>query len=327
MKKKMVVTIISTIVFMGVTTTFADLSIKADAVAELTKKCKDATTGKVDDSWARAEVKFLGNIPNTGLSGLIHLRVQPQMGAGVTGIHLQPRQIYFKIPVVDFGGTLNLEIIGGRWYEVYGPGYFYFGRYLVESNELGNGSMNTNYTILDGFKGLININPIKSTLQVGVLPKVYNFEDTYLLTMFGGNITEAWKYNIGGNFEIIKPEGKDAVNRASINSGYTFVKDLNLARFGEMAIVNLNKPVDNMWFLVGFSSKVWYILDRLQVELEIKNHRAGATTTDNNLAWMLLLRKGFKGLTFDMNIGADPKVLGSKKISDVGGIFRMTASF
>lgn len=315
------------VVIFGFAILYADVNIKADAVAEITKKCKQATTGKVDDSWSRAEIKFLGSIPNSGLSGLIHLRIQPQFGAGVTGINLQPRQIYFKIPLFDFKSIVNLEIIGGRWYEVYGPGYFYFGRYLVEYNEIGNGSMNTNYTILDGFKGLLNINPIKSTFQLGVLPKSYNFEDVYLLTMFGGNITEAWKFNIGGNFEILKPEERDGIHKASINSGYTFVKDLNLALFGEMAIVNLNKPIDNMWFVVGFSSKVWYLLDRFQVELEIKNHRGGATTTDSNLAWMLLLRRGFKGLTFDMNIGADPRCLGSKKVSDIGGILRMTASF
>jgi hypothetical protein len=301
----------------------ADVAVTGVAAVEVTKKCHDATAGNLDASWVRAEVKLAGSLKNSGLTGLLHLRLQPDVGSKASDnkFNFQARQIYFKMPVSI------LNILAGRWYEIYGPGYYYFGRYLVETKRTGSGSMNTDYTILDGLKLTLNINPIRCALNVAFLPRDLNFEDAYVMAMFGGSPVEQLKFNIGGNFEAITPDGKDAVHRFMVNCGYTFLKDLGLGLFGEMAIVNLSEAADNMWFLAGFTTKALPVLDKIQLELEIKNHRAGDPTTDNNLAWMLLLQRKVLGLTLDLNVGADPTILGSKKIGDVGAVFRATAVF
>ncbi len=302
---------------------YAEVAVSALTAVEMTKKCQDASTGNIDNSWVRVELKTAGTLPGLPLTGLVHLRLQPALSSKVSDnkYNLQARQIYFKLPV----SVLN--ILAGRWYEIYGPGYYYFGRYLVECGSYGNGSMNTDYTILDGIKLSLNINAIKSALQVGILPQDLNFEDAYIMAMFGGSPVEGLKFNIGGNFEAITPEGKDPVNKFMVNAGYTIFKEYNTGIFGEMAIVDLNNASDNMWFMAGITTKAAPVFDRIQIELEIKNHRAGDTTTDNNVAWMILLRRNVLGLTLDLNVGADPSQLGSKKIGDVGAIFRATASF
>ena len=308
----------------------ADVTVGGAAAVEFTKKSEAAETDKnIDDSWIRAEVKVKGSLPNSPLQGLIHFRAQPKFSAGKTsGVDLQPRQIYFNLPVSI------LEIMAGRWYDVYGQGENYFGRYLHgknrigEKDSLGSGNMNTNYTVVDGLKLKLNINAIKSAFQVSFLPQDLNFDDAYLVAMFGGNPIEALSFNIGGNFEVLTPdENVDPINRFIVNCGYTIVKDLGLGLFGEYAIVDFNEPTDNMWFLVGFKTKAGVVLDNIQAEFEIKNHRNGDVTTDRNLAWMVLLQKKVMGLTLDLNVGADPKILGSKTAGDVGAIFRVSAKF
>ena len=299
----------------------ADVTVGGSAAVEFTKKCEDASTANIDGSWIRAELKAKGSLPNSPLTGLVHLRAQPNIAGGVKGIDLQPRQIFFNLPVSI------LEIMAGRWYDVYGQEYNYFGRFLHGVSAIGSGSMNTNYTIVDGLKLKLNINAIKSAFQVAYLPQDLNFEDTYLMVMFGGNPVEALKFNIGGNFQVQTPGEADGVNRFIVNCGYTILKDVGLGLFGEYAITDFNEASDNMWFLVGIKTKAGVVLDRIQAEFEIKNHRNNDPTTDGNLAWMVLLQKKVLGLTLDLNVGADPKVLGSKTAGDVGAIFRVSASF
>ena len=301
----------------------ADVKVGGVAAVEFTKKCQAAETDKnIDDSWIRAEVKVSGTLPNSPLQGLIHFRAQPKFSGGKTsGVDLQPRQIYFNLPVSV------LEIMAGRWYDKYGPGYNYFGRYLHGVNALGSGSMNTNYNVVDGLKLKLNIDAIKSAFQVAFLPKDLNFEDAYLMAMFGGSPVEGLNFNIGGNFEVLTMDDADPVNRFIVNCGYTIVKDLGLGLFGEYAIVDFDEPTDNMWFVIGLKTKAGVVLDNIQAEFEIKNHRNNEASTDANLAWMVLLQKKVLGLTMDLNVGADPKVLGSKTAGDVGAIFRVTAGF
>lgn len=303
----------------------ADIAVSGLTAVEFTKKCQNASSANIDASWIRVETKLAGSLANSGLTGLVHLRLQPEFAGKMsdTKYNLQARQIYFKMPVSI------VDIMAGRWYEVYGPGYGYFGRYLVEFDmkPTGSGSMNTNYTVLDGLKLSLNIKPVKCTFNVGFLPRNLNFEDAYVLAMFGGSPVEGLKFNIGGNFEALTPDTKDPVNKFMVNAGYTIVKDLGLGVFGEMSIVNFDNASDNMWFLAGLCTKAGPVLDKIQLELEIKNHRAGDPTTDNNLAWMVMLQKKVLGLTLDLNVGADPTVLGSKTAGDVGAIFRTTASF
>ena len=117
------------------------------------------------------------------------------------------------------------------------------------------------------------------------------------------------------------------MNRFIVNCGYTIVKDLGLGLFGEYAITDFNDATDNMWFVVGFKTKAGVVLDNIQAEFEIKNHRNNEPSTDANLAWMVLLQKKVMGLTFDLNVGADPKSLGSTKPGEVGAILRVTAKF
>ena len=145
--------------------------------------------------------------------------------------------------------------------------------------------------------------------------------------MFGGSPIEALTFNIGGSFEVITPDDVDPTNRAMVNCGYTIVKDLGLGLFGEYAIADLDNAMENMWFVVGFKTKAGIILDNIQAEFEIKNHREGDATTDRNLGWMVLLQKKVMGLTMDLNVGADPSQLGSNNAGEVGAIFRVTAKF
>jgi len=305
----------------------ADIAVSGVAAVEFTKKCQDATKGNLDASWIRAEPKLTGTLQGTGLTGLIHLRLQPEFASKVSDnkYNLQARQVYFKLPVSI------IDLLVGRWYEIYGATYpYYFGRYLVEKQVIsGTGSMNTNYTILDGMKLTLNINAIKCAVQIGLLPQDLKFENDRIMAMFGGSPVEGFRFNIGGNFEAIYPDSmsRDPVHRFMVNCAYTIIKELNLGLFGEYTIVDLNEASDNSWFLIGFSTKAGPVLDRIQVECEIKNHRMDDPTTDNNLAWMFLLQKKVLGLTLDLNVGADPTILGSKKIGDVGVIFRTTASF
>lgn len=305
-----------------VTTVFvgsAEVAVSGSAAVEGTKKSSNATQANIDRSFVRGEIKVSGKA-ESGLSGLIHLRTEPAIGSGMSSISLEPRQIYFKLPL------WMVEVVAGRWYEVYSAGSSYFGRYLFGVKGVSSGKMNTNYTPVDGAKVTVNFSPIKSALRLGFLPKSYDMEDAALMAMFGGSPVENLTLNVGGNFQVITLESATAVNRAVVNGGYTIVKELKLGLFMECAVVNFEEARDNTWFLAGVTSKVEPVFDRVQVELEIKNHRLDGTT-DGNLAWMVLIQKKFMGLTFDFNVGADPVVLGSRTAGDVGAIFRTTASF
>lgn len=297
----------------------AEVAVSGSAAVEVTKKCSDATQANIDKGFVRGELKVRGNV-ESGLSGVIHLRTEPLVGSGMSSVSLQPRQIYFKLPL------WMVEVAAGRWYEVYSAGTNYFGRYLYGVNSNGSGNMNTNYTPVDGAKVTVNFLPIKSALRLAFLPKSYNMEDAAFMAMFGGSPVENLLFNVGGNFQVITPASVTAVNRAVVNGNYTIVKDWDLGVFLECAVVDFEAASDNTWFLAGVTSKVEPVFDRVQVELEIKNHRIGGSI-DGNLAWMVLLQKTFMGLTFDLNVGADPVVLGSRTAGDVGAIFRTTASF
>ena len=69
----------------------ADVAVGGAAAEEFTKQCRDSSTGNLDGSWIRAEVKVKGSLPNNRLTGLIHLRLQPNFAAGTKGIDMQPR--------------------------------------------------------------------------------------------------------------------------------------------------------------------------------------------------------------------------------------------
>lgn len=318
MLKVAVVTLVLGILMGAVS---AEVTMSGSVAVEGTKKASDYTTGNLDASWVRGEVKAAGKLEG-GLSGMVHFRSQPNMSAGgAKGVDLQPRQLYFKMPVSV------VELMAGRWYEVYANGNNYFGRFLYGVKNGTTGSMNTNYTVVDGLKSSVKIDAIKGFLNVAVLPSNTKFDTTSLVAEVGGSPIEGLKYAVAGNFQVITPEGVDGVHRATLNAGYTFVKDLNLSAFGEAAILDFNEVSDNAWFMVGAASKIPMVLDRIQVEFEIKNFRNNTTSAADNLCWMVMLQKKYRDLTFDLNIGADPYALGSKSADEVGAIFRTTASF
>jgi len=318
-----ILTGIALVVCLFGTTVFAEVSMSAAGAVEFTKKASDASAGNVDNSFVRGELKAKGTLEDSGLEALIHLRSQPNLTDGTKSTPLQPRQVYLKLPVSA------LEILMGRWYDVYGPGYYYFGRYLHGVSPMGSGSMNTNYNVIDGFKLSYNIESIKSKFQLALLPQDMNFEDLYLMAMFGGSPVEGLKFNVGGNFEILTPEDtpdEQIQHRAVVNAGYTFLKETKSGFFLEAAIVDFNEVADNTWLLFGLTTAAGWI-DRVQAEIEFKSDRMMDGENEADLAWMILIRKKAAGLCFDLNVGADPKVLGSTNAGEIGGIFRVSASF
>jgi hypothetical protein len=295
-----------------------ETNVSGVGAVQFTKKDPDLSSGNLDGAWVRGELKVSGKL-ESGLEGLLHFRIQPNMAYGTETGNMMARQVAVKLPVYA------LDILFGRWYDVYGPGYYYFGRYLHGVSSKGSGIMNTDYNVVDGVKLAYNIESIKSKFQVAVLPKDLNFKDVYLMAMFGGSPVEGLKFNVGGNFEIITPED-DMIHRAIADVGYTFLKETKTGLFLEAAIVDFNEIEDNTWFLFGLTTNAGWI-DRIQAELEFKSDRLMDGSNDADLAWMLLIQKKIAGLTFDLNVGADPKSLGSTTPAEVGGILRVTAKF
>jgi|GEM_PF-3242258 len=312
------------------TAIFTTFSAKADVVLSglaaigMTKKCSDVTQANVDAAWIRAELNAGVSLPKSPVSGLIHVRIQPDFGskAGDSRFNLQARQIYVRCPVSI------LEITAGRWYEKYGPGYNYFGRYLMmKTITSGTGDMSTDYAIIDGLKMGLRLDPIKSAFALELLPQDAAMEHARVAAILSGSPVKRVKLALGANFDALVPDDEEAFHRAMVNCGVSIIENGGLNLFGEMAVIDMDEPTDNTWFTTGFSCKAGRVLDRIQIEFEIKNHRNGDPTTDGNLAWMVALRKKVTVLTLDLNVGADPTTLGSKEISDIGGVFRATVLF
>lgn len=319
-----ILTGIALVVCLFGSSTIAETETKVSGAGavQFTKKNADVTAGNLDGAWARGEMKVSGKL-ESGLEGLLHYRVQSNMTSGSDKGSLLARQAAVKVPVYA------LDILFGRWYDKYGPGYNYFGRYLHGVDAMGSGSMNTNYNVIDGLKLCYNIESIKSKFQLGLLPQDANFEDLYLMAMFGGSPVEGLKFNVGGNFEIITPDGtpdEEIQHRAIVNAGYTFLKETKSGFFLEAAIVDFNEVADNTWLMFGLTTAAGWI-DRVQAEIEFKSDRLMDDSNEADLAWMLLIQKKALGLIFDLNFGADPKSLGSATAGDVGGILRITAKF
>lgn len=302
----------------------ADVALSGLAAIGMAKKCSDVTQANVDAAWIRADLNAAVSLPRSPMSGLVHVRIQPDFGskAGDSRFNLQARQIYVRYPVSI------LEVVAGRWYEKYGPGYNYFGRYLMTKTiTSGTGDMSTDYTIVDGLKMGLRLDAIRSAFALELLPQDAAMEHARVAAILSGSPAKRIKLALGANFDALVPEHEEAVHRAMVNCGVSIIENGGLNLFGEMAVIDMDEPTDNMWFTTGFSCKAGRMLDRIQIEFEIKNHRNGDPTTDGNLAWMVALRKKVTVLTLDLNVGADPTTLGSKEISDIGAVFRATVLF
>lgn len=292
---------------------FAEVAVKASAAVQLTKRNPSVSTGNLDDAFVRGEAKLAGT-QESGLSGLVHLRFQADMAGDLT---ITARQVYFQLPVSI------LTIKAGRWYEIYTPGKF-FGRYLFGVKPTGSGSMNTNYNVLDGFRlSLPIIKAAKIDLHAAVLPQDFKFESVYTMARISANPVDILKLSVGTNIHAIAEDKEDAHHRLIANTTISPVEGLNF--FFEYANVNLQKAEENNWLLWGFDIPAGKILNLFRVEMEFNKDRVADEKAD--LGWIVILSKKVVGLTFDLNVGADPKSLGSKDAGDVGGILRISAGF
>ena len=292
---------------------FAEVAVKASAAVQLTKKNPSVSTGNLDDAFVRGEAKLAGT-QESGLSGLVHLRFQADMAGDLT---ITARQVYFQLPVSI------LTIKAGRWYEIYTPGKF-FGRYLFGVGSTGSGSMNTNYTVLDGFRlSLPIIKAAKIDLHAAVLPQDYKFESVYTMARISANPIDMLKLGVGTNIHAVAEDKEDAHHRLVANTTISPVENLNF--FFEYGNVDLQNAKDNNWLLWGLDIPAGKILDLFRVEMEFKKDRIADEKAD--LGWIVILSKKVVGLKFDLNVGADPKSLGSKDAGDVGGILRISAGF
>ncbi|MBD3243642.1 MAG: hypothetical protein GF331_23835, partial [Chitinivibrionales bacterium] len=122
----------------------AEMKIKASAAVQVGKDAAVATQGNVDEAFVRGETKFSGTLEK-GASALIHVRLQSDF-ADNKNTSVKIRQCLLTLPA----GLFTVQ--GGRWYESYTPGY-YFGRFhFGVKKEVGSGSMNTDYTVVDGVR-------------------------------------------------------------------------------------------------------------------------------------------------------------------------------
>lgn len=306
-----------------ITGAFAELSVKASAAVQLTKKNPSVGAGNLDGAFARGETKFAGT-QESGLTGLVHLRFQTDLAGDFA---VKARQIYLQLPVSI------LTIKGGRWYEIYTPGK-YFGRYLfgvgsikdADGNTIGagSGSMKTNYNVVDGLRlSLPIIKAAKTDLHVAMLPQDPKLESIYTMVRISSNPIEMLTLGVGGNIHVLADDKKDADHRLIANTTISPVENLNF--FFEYGNVNLQKAKDNNWLLWGLDIPTGKILDLLRVEMEYKKDRIDTEKAD--LGWVVILAKKAAGVKFDLNVGADPKSLGSKDAGDVGAILRISAGF
>ena len=116
----------------------------------------------------------------------------------------------------------------------------------------------------------------------------------------------------------------ERVDRMDVHFGYEILE--KLGAYVEYGVTDLADIAQNSWFLFGLQVPAWKILDRLLLEVEYKQKRNGVNTRQD-AAWMVVMRKKWRKITFDLNVGADPRSLGSKDAADVGGIFRTTLKF
>lgn len=309
----------------------AEMKVKPSTAFQMTKKAAVATEGNIDDAFVRAEVKLSGKL-DKGVHGLAHLRLESRF-ANDKDISLKIRQCYLAVPV----SIVTMQ--GGRWYETYTAGY-YFGRFLfgVKKN-LGSGSMNTNYNVVDGFRLQADIEKIKTSFHAAVLSGKYviqsavepwesdewvSFDDVSTMLRISSEPIEGLKLGVGGLVHTLVPDGSERMDRLDVHAGYRILEKLALSV--EYGMTDLSDVSQNSWFLFVLEVPAWKILDRLQLEVEYKQKRNGVDTRQD-AAWMVLLRKKWRGVTVDLNVGADPQSLKSLDAGDIGGTMRTTLKF
>lgn len=294
----------------------AELKVKASAALQMGKDAAVATQGNLDEAFVRGEAKLSGTLEK-GASALVHVRLQSDFSDN-KNTSVKIRQCVVTLPAGP------VKVRGGRWYEAYTPGY-YFGRFLFGvEKELGSGSMNTDYTVVDGVGLQAAFEKARTEARVAVLADESDFEDISTMVRISAKPVDALTIGMGGLVHMVVPEATDRVDRLSGMAEYRFSD--NLALYGEYGITRLDSVQDHQWALLGMQVPGWKVLDRLLLELEYTHNRNGVDTRAD-LAWMVILRRKVLGVTFDLNIGADPAGFGSRDAGDVGGILRTTLKF
>ncbi len=292
---------------------FADVTVNSSIALQAGKKSESSTESTVDKSFIRGEVK-LAAVTEKDVNGLLHLRLQTDLSES-RGVLTQVRQGYFTIPLPFISSQI------GRWYEIYSPGK-YFGPYLFGVNRLGSGSFKTNYTVVDGLMLSIPIlEKAKTIFHAALLPETFDFEDTYAMFRVFSQPFDQFSLNLATNFHIVSED--DGVHRMVLTSEYSVLDNLSI--FAEYAILDLSEVGENSWILAGIDLPTAGILNSLSVEFEIKQDRSEEYAPD--FAWMILLGKKYRGISFDVAGGADPRGLGSENAADVGGYIRISSKF
>ncbi len=294
----------------------AELTMKACAAVQVGKSAAAVTQGNVDEAFVRGEAKLTGTIERAA-SALVHVRLQSDFACnGNTSVKV--RQCVLTLPIGLF------EVRGGRWYEKYAPGY-YFGRFLFGvEDELGSGGMNTNYSVVDGVRLGATFEKARTQAHVAVLADETDFDDISTMVRVSAEPVEALTLGLAGLVHTVVPHGAERVDRLGATAEYRFTDRVTV--YGEYGITRLDSVQGHQWALLGMQAPAWKILDRVLVELEYAHNRNGVDTRAD-FAWMLIMRRKVLGVTFDLNVGADPATLGSRDAGDVGGILRTTLKF
>jgi len=295
----------------------AQTAIQSTAAIQVTKKCADSSTANIDNSFVRAETRLSAK-PGENTGGLLHLRFELPVATKNIDITQVVRQAYWDLVV----SMVNIR--GGRWYSIYSPGA-YFGKYLHGVNARGSGSMCTNYSVVDGTLVTARLEQYKSSISVGLLPQDFTFENIYTMIFAESKPIDPLLVKVAANLQVMTPGGAGAAHILMLNATYAILEDLNV--FAEATTVNLSEAKDNTWVLAGLDIPTAKVLDKLRAEIEYKRKRLGDGNTDGDFAWMIVMVKKVKGLGFYVNVGADPKELGSASPGDIGGHLRLSADF
>jgi hypothetical protein len=318
MKLSQIAVAVSFLIIIITSFSYAETTIQSTALLQVTKKCADASSANIDQSIIRAEIKASAK-PAENLGGTVHLRFQAPLGNPKDSI--DPGQI---IRQAYWDMALKLVTIrGGRWYSTYTTGA-YFGKYLYGVKNTGSGSMGTNYNVVDGVMANMKLEKFKTDVSVALLPQNYSVENFYACVLGQTTPVKKLTLKLGVNIQAITPGDSLAAHRFILNGIYQIIPDLNV--FAEAAVVDFNEARNNAWLVAGVDIPTAKILDQLRIETEYKSNRIG-DNTDADFAWMIILVKKVKGLGFYVNIGTDPKELGSKSIGDIGGHLRIAANF
>jgi hypothetical protein len=334
-----------------------ELSVKPSAAVQVTRKSSRGNKHFVDKGFIRGETKFAGET-DEGSSGLLHLRFQSDI-ADVKDIALYLRQCYWQIPVsrmsIRLGRWYESYTPGayfGRF--LYGVGSIKATKSVVTDTAIahefdaadslvhvekpvkteeaytighGSGSMKTNYTILDGLRLKFSLVPEGVLdLHAGLLTADYHFEKINALVGVTSTPMEPLSLGLWGNIGANVPQGETRTNRVAVTAAYSVIE--NLRPFIEVGITDLAEAGDNTWIVGGLDIPTGELLDLLRFECEFKKARFSEDALGDgdapDFAWMVILSKKVNKVAFDLNVGADPKSLGTLKAGEIGAHLRMT---